>query len=235
MLLENSERIFIFKIPSVGQESAQIVCCHIVYMNVVMFAPVQYSKTLWYFIKKKKKNINVLILIYAHLKQHRFLLSQFVLCCRFLDVGGVCGIKFVNIFFEIFFFSCQESKSFMNEGTWPNTMTSGLDTRERNQQGERGESWRLEALALTSCRWKPNSPATADVWPSPRLSEGEDAETANFRGCHFFQVRWVPRQPNKRRRSCCAECACCCCLSPRRWQAWPRLRYVSLLGGLALA
>ncbi|XP_075880409.1 transcription factor MafG isoform X1 [Nelusetta ayraudi] len=68
-------------------------------------------------------------------------------------------------------------------------MTSGLDTRERNQQGERGESWRLEALALASCRWKPNSPGTADVWPSPRLSEGKDAETANFRGCHFFQVR----------------------------------------------
>lgn len=27
-------------------------------------------------------------------------------------------------------------RSFMNEGTWPNTMTSGFDTRERNQQGE---------------------------------------------------------------------------------------------------
>lgn len=42
--------------------------------------------------------------MYAHLKQHPFLLSQFVLCCRFLDVGGVCGIKCVNIFWEIFFF-----------------------------------------------------------------------------------------------------------------------------------
>lgn len=162
--------------------------------------------------------------------------SSIVTCCHnlyFVAVfarGGVCGIQWVKVFWD-FFFSCQESKSFMNEGTWPNTMTSGLDTRERNQQGERGESWRLEALTLASCQWKPNSPATADVWPSPRLSEGEDAETANFRRCHLVQVRWVPRQPNKRRLSCCAECACCYCLSPRRWQAWPRLRCVSLLGG----
>lgn len=67
-------------------------------------------------------------------------------------------------------------------------MTSGLDTRERNQQGERTLAF---GSALASRRWKPNSLATADVWPSPRLSEGEDAETANFREARFFEVRWV--------------------------------------------
>ena len=39
---------------------------------------------------------------------------------------------------NVFFFSplAMGRRSFMNEGTWPNTMTSGFDTRERNQQGE---------------------------------------------------------------------------------------------------
>lgn len=224
MLLENSERIFIFKIPSVRQESAQIVCCHIVYMNVVMFAPVQYSKTLWYFIKKKKKNINVLILIYAH----------FLLCCRFLDVGGVCGIKCVNFFWDIFFF--LSGKQILHEWrhvTKHDDVWLGYKRKESTRGARRELAFGSACSHFLSVEAK--FARNRRCLPSPRLSEGEDAETANFRGCHFFQVRWVPRQPNKRRRSCCAECACCCCLSPRCWQAWPRRRYVSLLGGLALA
>lgn len=94
-------------------------------------------------------------LIYAY--DEAAMLLAVTICILFLILIEAYVCTEVNwwIFLEIFFF-CQESKSFMNEGTWPNTMTSGLDTRERNQQGERGESWRLEALALASCRWKPN-------------------------------------------------------------------------------
>lgn len=62
----------------------------------------------------------------------------------------------------------------------------------------RGGVWqRLLSLLVGE---RQNSLATADVWPSPPLSEGADAETANFRGRLFPQVRWVPRQPHKRRR-----------------------------------
>lgn len=88
------------------------------------------------------------------------MLSTVTICMLSLIFSGVfvCEKMGESLFFFFLkiFFSCQKSKSFMNEGTWPNTMTSGLDTRERNQQGERGERWRLEALAIASCRRKPN-------------------------------------------------------------------------------
>lgn len=101
---------------------------------MVMLAPFCQSRKPCLFSNKINKNI-VLGLI----------------ACVFIFRGCSNGGKlllfyFIFYFFLHFFFSCQNSKSFMNEGTWPNTMTSGLATRERNQQGERAGVWKRSLL-----------------------------------------------------------------------------------------
>lgn len=141
------------------------------------------------------------------MKQQCFLQSQFVFCFFFFN-RGVCvyGRKLVNISWDIFFVR-KANPSWMKARDQTRWRLAWIQEKGINKEsGERAGVWkRLLSLLVGQSQI---SLATADVWPSPPQSEEEDAETTNFRGRRFFQVRWVPRQPNKRRRQRCAECAC---------------------------
>lgn len=77
----------------------------------------------------------------------------------------------------------------MNEGTWPNTMTSGFDTRERNQQGE-------HELAVGSvCQWNRRLCRACNTWSSACCYKKRKLDGYNFWERHF-EVRWVWK-PNR--------------------------------------
>ena len=74
-------------------------------------------------------------------------------------------------------------RSFMNEGTWPNTMTSGFDTRERNQQGEHELASGSANASVSEPTFNRRPWCLLAVGPVP----GEETDGDHPRERHFLQ------------------------------------------------
>lgn len=116
-------------------------------------------------------------------------------------VFGGSSVTMSGKFLVKMFFSCEERKSFMNEGTWPNTMTSGLDTRERNQQGEQELAFGSVSLLSVKPKFIRASNVRSSSWRYKKKTLTQTtSESVIFKsGGSVNQTESV---------LCCAECAC---------------------------
>lgn len=184
-----------------------------------MFAPVEFSKciqgrllsryckTLWYF----NKNPHVLGLIHAHWKQQCFFPSHQVICGQ-----RMCENGWHIFWWKVFFFFYLLGKKILHE--WRH-VTKHDDVwlgykRKESTRGARAGVWKRSRF----CQWNRNSPAPPMFGHRRGGPRGRRWHGQLWRASFFSKSGGSVNQTGSVLMLCWV-----CMLSPRRWQAWPRL------------
>lgn len=166
------------------------------------------------------------------LKQQCFLLSQFVFC--FLSYEGrvcVCVGENWRIFFEYFFFLVRKANpSWMKARDQTRWRLAWIQEKGINKEsGERAGVWkRLLSLLVGESQIRSQPPMFGH---RRRCPKEKTLKRPTFAGVVFSKSGGFLVNQTSVGVNVVLSVHACCCLSPCRWQAWPRQRYVSLPSG----